>query len=115
MTYPDPQQLRSFAASGFPLPPESWLYVVMQAEFGVPWAIGINAEGQAYGRLVFKSKMQQWALVASSAAEWQQLDMPRLLPGMVASWGSLHPPRHEARWQGSTTSFRRISQTLGRP
>ena len=96
--HPDPQLLRSFAASRYPTPPESWLYVVTPSGFFTPWAIGINAEGQAYGRLVFKSKMQQWALVATTASEWQQLDLPRLLHRMVASWGSLHPPRHEARW-----------------
>ena len=69
-----------------------------QAEFGLPWAIGVNAEGQAYGRLEFKPKMQQWVLIRPTAADWQRLELGRLLPSMGSSWGSLHPPKSDARW-----------------
>jgi len=42
---------------------ETWLYVVMTGEFGMPWPVGINKAGILFGRLQFKAKMQQWALV----------------------------------------------------
>ena len=64
----------------------------------MPWAIGVNAEGQAYGRLEFKPKMQQWVLIRPTAADWQRLELGRLLPSMGSSWGSLHPPKSDARW-----------------
>ena len=64
----------------------------------MPWAIGVNAEGQAYGRLEFKPKMQQWVLIRPTAADWQRLELGRLLPSMASSWGSLHPPKSDARW-----------------
>ena len=42
--------------------------------------------------------MQQWVLLQVGAAEWQRLDMSRLLPSMVGAWGSLSPPKRDARW-----------------
>ena len=55
----------------FPSKAESWLYVVMAGEYGAPWAMGVNSQGQAFGRLEFKAAMQQWVLLHVEATEWQ--------------------------------------------
>ena len=71
VTHPDTSQPSTSLMAVFPSKAESWLYVVMAGEYGAPWAMGVNSQGQAFGRLEFKAAMQQWVLLHVEATEWQ--------------------------------------------
>lgn len=99
VTHPDKSIRSGMLASVFPSSKESWLYVVMAGEFGAPWPLGINAAGTVYGRLQFKSKMQQWALLKVEQPEWQQVSLDKVLSLMHHAWGEhLCPPKGDERW-----------------
>lgn len=99
VTHPD-MSARSggMLASVFPSSKESWLYVVVCGEFGVPWALGVNSAGTIYGRLQFKSKMQQWVLLHVEESEWQQIPLEKVLSSMHHVWGEFNPPKSDGRW-----------------
>ncbi|EOD12793.1 hypothetical protein EMIHUDRAFT_459627 [Emiliania huxleyi CCMP1516] len=61
--------------SVFPSSNESWLYVLMNGEFGVPFEIGVSDKGVIYGKLQFRQKMQQWVLLRVEPREWQSLQL----------------------------------------
>mmetsp|Transcript_17053 Transcript_17053/g.35968 ORF Transcript_17053/g.35968 Transcript_17053/m.35968 type:complete len:1196 (-) Transcript_17053:606-4193(-) len=98
VTHPAMSQVSGMLASVFPTSSESWLYVTVAGEFGSPWAMGITASGVACGRLHFKPRMQQWALVEVEADPWEQVAWETILPSMMRTWGAIAPPKSDTRW-----------------
>ncbi|KOO25548.1 hypothetical protein Ctob_010750, partial [Chrysochromulina tobinii] len=88
----------STLASVFPNAAESWLYVIMEGEFGVPWTVAMTRSGVCCGRLHFKARMQQWALLETDAAEWRQVNVEAAIKLMLRTWGELRPPLTDQRW-----------------
>lgn len=98
VTHPQMSSSSGMLVSVFPSSNESWLYVLMAGEFGVPFNIGLSAKGVVYGRLQFRAKMQQWALLHVDPSEWKALSLDTLIPATVHAWKSPIPPKSDARW-----------------
>ena len=98
VTHPECSMPKSNLASVFQTSNESWLYVLMEGEFGAPWPMAITRSGVCCGRLYFKARMQQWALMATDASHWSMLDLKTVIPLMIRAWGELRPPTRESRW-----------------
>jgi len=75
VTHPHMSTASGMLVSVFPSSNESWLYVLMNGEFGVPFEIGVSDKGVIYGKLQFRQKMQQWVLLQVEPHEWQSLQL----------------------------------------
>jgi hypothetical protein len=98
VTHPHLSSASGMLVSVFPSSHESWLYVLMAGEFGVPFNIGMSAKGVIYGRLQFRAKMQQWALLHVDPSEWKSVALETLIPATVHAWKLPVPPKGDARW-----------------
>lgn len=98
VTHPNLSSASGMLVSVFPSSHESWLYVLMAGEFGVPFDIGMSAKGVIYGRLQFRAKMQQWALLRVEPSEWKAVCLETLIPATVHAWKLPMPPKGDARW-----------------
>ena len=98
VTHPDTFNQRGALAAFFPPSEQSWLYVVFEKEFNAPFDLGISATGCIFGRLYFKSQMQQWVLLQVDDSEWKQVDLKQLVPLLKTEWDGVRPPKSRTRW-----------------